>query len=374
MKKKIAILGASYLQLPLVIKAKDLGLYVINIAWDDGKAICKEYVDEFYDVSVLDKEQILKICKEHNIDGITTIATDICIPTIAFVAESLNLLGNNSYECSLLTTNKAMMRDCFKQNEIASPQSIVIRDINNFNLSNLNFPLIVKPSDRSGSLGVVKVSNIEQSTKAIEEALEYSFSKTCVVEEFIKGLEVSVETISWKGSNNIITITDKEVTDEPYFVELAHHQPSALPLDIQDKIIDISHKILKATKVENGASHIELKITSKGEVYPIEIGSRMGGDFIGSNLVELSTGFDFLKAVIDVALNQYKPKEIESSNNYSGVYFLSKNTEYLLPIFNNDNLPFIVKKHLLNTDLKEAQSSNDRSGYLIYQSNKKINL
>lgn len=373
--KKIAILGASYLQMPLVQKAKENGHEIHCFAWDDGRAVCKEYADYFYDISVLEKETILKKCREIRIDGILTIATDICIPTIAYVAHHLNLPGN-SIECSLLTTNKSMMRKCFEENNIRSPHSVTVSEFNPDDFKTFNYPLIIKPSDRSGSLGVIKVDSLEECKAAIENAISCSFSKTCVVEEYIKGKEVSVETISLKGDHKIITITDKVITAEPYFVELAHHQPSALPEAIQTKIKDITYTILNATKVENGASHVELMITENGDVYPIEIGSRMGGDFIGSDLVQLSTGFDYLQAVIDISLGTFKNYVSPNLQIYSGVYFLSKNTEHLLPLFmKEENLNFkIVKKEVFNTELREIHSSNDRSGYLIYSADKKVNL
>lgn len=352
-----------------------MGIYIICFAWDDGKAICKNYADAFYDISVLEKELILEKCKEEKIDGILTVATDICVPTIAYIADKLNLVGN-TIECALLTTNKGLMRNCFQKNNISSPKYHIVKSINYTNLINLNFPLIVKPADRSGSLGVVKVENEVDLKKAIQYCLDVSIEKSSVVEEYITGTEVSVETVSWKGKHHVITITDKTITEEPYFVELAHHQPSQLSIEIQEKIKKISLDILEATQVQNGASHIELKIQPNGEVYAIEIGSRMGGDFIGSDLVPLSTGFDYLKAVINVALNQFDGKVEKTTNKFSGVYFLSKNTEKLLPYFENSkNSEFeIVKKELQSPELKEIHSSNDRSGYFIYQSTNKVNL
>lgn len=373
--KKLAILGASYLQLPLVKKAKELGIEVHCFAWDDDKAICKYEADFFYDISVLEKELILEKCKEVGIDGIVTIATDICVPVIAYVAEELELIGNSN-EAALLTTNKGLMRACFEENKIPSPKYHIVKTENDSQLVNLNFPLIVKPSDRSGSLGVVKVENEIDLKKAIQYCLEVSIEKAAVVEEYITGTEVSVETISWEGKHHVITITDKVITEEPYFVELAHHQPSQLPSETQEEIVNISLKILEATKVQNGASHIELKIQPDGNISVIEIGSRMGGDFIGSDLVQLSTGFDYLKSVIDIALNQFDGKVEKTLNQFSGVYFLSENTKALLPYFeNSDNSEFeIIKKELQNSELKEIHSSNDRSGYLIYQSTNKVNL
>ncbi len=87
--KKLAILGASYLQKPLIEKAKEMGIETHCFAWDNDLAVCKNISDFFYPISVLEKEQLLVKCKEIGIDGITTIATDICVPTIAFIAEKL---------------------------------------------------------------------------------------------------------------------------------------------------------------------------------------------------------------------------------------------------------------------------------------------
>lgn len=373
--KKIAILGASYLQLPLVEKSKENNLEVHCFAWDDGRAICKSYVDFFYDISVTEKELILAKCQEIGIDGILTIATDICIPTISYVASRMGLISN-SEKCAEITTNKAAMRACFEENNIKSPKYRVLKTLDDANLEELKFPLILKPTDRSGSLGVKKINNKQEFIKEFESSLSVSISKECIIEEYIEGREVSVETISWKGEHHIITITDKVVTEAPYFVELAHHQPSSLPVEIQDNINLIAQDILKVTGVEYGASHIELKITDNREVFVIEIGSRMGGDFIGSDLVKLSTGYDYLQAVLDIATNKFSTFSKSNHNKFSGVYFLSKNTEKILNYFiSEDCCDFkIIKKELLNQELKFVESSNDRSGFLIYQSDKKVDL
>jgi len=124
--------------------------------------------------------------------------------------------------------------------------------------------------------------------------------------------------------------------------------------------------------VENGAGHTEFKITKNGSVYIIEVGARMGGDFIGSHLVELSTGYDFLEGVINVALDRFDINSIRSSNNNcSGVYFLSKETERLLPFFERKNM-FDVEKSIMGKELLRIKNSNDRSGYLIYKAKERV--
>ncbi len=369
--KKLAILGASYLQKPLIEKAKEMGIETHCFAWDNDLAVCKNISDFFYPISVLEKEQLLVKCKEIGIDGITTIATDICVPTIAFIAKNLNLISN-TYKSSIIATNKAKMRLAFEDANVNSPKSICLENTKLINELNLSFPLIVKPTDRSGSRGVSKVYNEIELKNAIDRGLEESLENKVVIEEFIEGVEVSVESISWQGNHHILVITDKVTTGEPYFVELAHHQPSALSNEIQEKIKSETLKALNALEVKFGASHSEFKITNEGKVYAIEVGARMGGDFIGSDLVYLSTGYDFVKGVIDVSLGKFSLPIIKN-NKYSGVYFLSKNSEKLVPIFNQTN-QFEVKKEIFNTNLLEINNSNDRSGYLIYQSNEKVSF
>lgn len=372
MKKKLAILGASYLQMPLVEKAKELGIETHCFAWNEG-AVCQDVADYFYPISVLDYEGILAKCKELKIDGITTIAMDISIPTINKIAEELNLVGNSEF-CSITTTHKAKMKDSFRRAKISSAFYIetLKEDLEVNNLPS-SFPLVVKPIDRSGSLGITIVHNVEELKKAVVNACEYSFQKKCIIEQFIEGVEVSVEGISYKGQHQILAVTDKKITPKPYFVETEHHQPSQLSEVLLEKIKAITLQVLDATKVENGASHTELIIDKDDNIYVNEIGSRMGGDFIGSHLVPLSTGYDYLKAVIEIALGDFSlPKNI-ANQYYSGVYFLSLENKHLLKYFEEDN-DFIVQKEMTGKELKSLRSSADRSGYIIYQSKEKIYL
>lgn len=371
MKKKIAILGASYLQKPLVEKAMSLGIETHCFAWDNDQAVCKGIADFFYPISVLDKEIVLSICKQIQIDGITTIATDICMPTISYVAEELDLISN-SYTTSIVSTNKAEMRAVFRNNNILSPHSETISGGNFDRYLNLSYPLIVKPTDRSGSRGITKVNDKKDLKKAIEYALIESVEKKAVIEEFIEGDEVSVECISWEGKHYILSITDKVTTNQPYFVEIEHHQPSSLHKNIQKIIEKQTLKALDSLGIKYGASHSEFKITKDGKVFVIEVGARMGGDYIGSHLVELSTGYDFLKGVIDVSLGRFT-EPVKTLNKFAGIYFLSKETTYLQKYFDGD-YSWLIEKNILNNELFYITNSNDRSGFIVYQNNKKIVL
>ena len=99
--KKIAVIGASYLQLPLVNKAKEMDLEVHCFAWEEG-AVCKNVADFFYPISIIEKERILEICQRVGVDGICTIASDVAAPTVAYVAQKMGLTSNtyNTYNYS----------------------------------------------------------------------------------------------------------------------------------------------------------------------------------------------------------------------------------------------------------------------------------
>lgn len=364
--KKLAIIGASYLQLPLVKKAKELGLETLCFAWEDG-AVCSSVCDKFFPISTTDKEEILHVCKIEGIDGVCTIASDVAAPTSAYVAEHLGLVGN-SYESAVKANNKYQMREAFMRSGVPCPHYKMVTCAGEIDSGHLVYPLIVKPSDRSGSLGVQKVENGRELKLAIENAISLSFKKEAMVEEYIEGREISVEFISYKGKHYPLVITDKVTTGAPHFVELEHHQPANLTQSQYEEIYKLTKKALDALGITNGASHSEYKITSDGSIYIMEIGARMGGDFIGSDLVRLSTGYDFLKGVIEVALGDFHEPVI-TEHQFSGVYFLSKETERLKPIIENwQSHPEIVEAEVTDNELRHIECSGDRSGYLVYQS------
>ena len=368
--KTIAVIGASYLQKPLVEKAKEMGLYVLCFAWKEG-AVCVDIADEFYPISIVEKEQILEICKAKEIDGICTIASDVAAPTVAYVAEKMGLPGN-PYDAAVRANNKFLMREAFSKAGVPCPKYQMVDDIRSIDgISEWEYPLIVKPSDRSGSLGVSLVHNKEDLTTAVASAMDFSFKHQAMVEEYISGREISVEFISYKGIHYPLKITDKVTTGAPHFVELEHHQPANLSETQYDEIYGITRNALDALGITNGASHSEYKITPEGRIAIMEIGGRMGGDFIGSDLVRLSTGYDFVKGVIDVALGEFTTP-ILTEGKCSGVYFLCKEAEWVKPyIINSKDYSQVVKSEITDEELRMVSCSADRSGYLIYQSDKK---
>ena len=304
--KKLAIIGANDFQNPLILKAKELGYETHVFAWKD-ESIGEKTADFFYPISIVEKEQILEKCKEIGIDGITTIASDLATVTVNYVAKELELPGN-SLDCNMKSTNKYEMRKAFKEKGVQTLKFAKIQSKKDIKkLANMEYPLIVKPTDRSGSRAITKVYNQDELNDAINRALENSFEKGAIVEEFIEGQEYSAEGITYNGKHHFLTITKKSTTGAPHFIETGHIEPAGLSKEMEEKVYKELNKALDALEITNSATHSEFKINNKGEVNIIEIGARMGGDCIGSDLVQISTGYDFVKMVIDVAVGN-RPK------------------------------------------------------------------
>lgn len=299
MKKKLVIIGANDFQNQLILKAKEKGFETFVFAWRAG-AVGEKTADHFYPISIIEKEQILEECKKIKPDGIISIASDLAMITVNYIAEKLGLVGNGK-ECTLLTTNKYYMRKAFAENGDPSPKNYCSDELTEDLLNAMQFPLIVKPVDRSGSRGITKIYGKGELKQAIEDAVAVSFDKKAMIEEFVEGTEYSVEYISYKGKHHFLAMTLKYTTGEPNYIETGHVEPAPVDEKTLSHVKTIVENALCSLKVQNGASHSEVKIDEEGNIKIIEIGARMGGDCIGSDLVRLSTGYDFVDMVIDVA-------------------------------------------------------------------------
>lgn len=297
--KNLAIIGASYLQLPLIQKAKNMGYVTHVFAWK-ANDIGEKEADFFYPISIVEKEQILDVCEKIGICGICSIASDLAIITVNYVANKLGLTAN-SMECTYKSTNKYLMRQAFKMGGDPSPQCHLVDKTTNLQQLDLSFPAIVKPVDRSGSRGIVKINSNLELKPAIKCAMKESFEDVALVEEYVDGIEYSVEYISHKGIHHFLALTLKYTTGSPHFIETGHLEPAPVSSSLLIKIKMIVEHALDSLGITEGASHSEIKIKDNEEVRIIEIGGRMGGDCIGSDLVQYSTGYDYVRMVIDVA-------------------------------------------------------------------------
>ena len=311
--KKLVIIGANDFQNQLILKAKALGYETHVFAWEDG-AVGKDTADYFYPISIIEKEKILDKCRKIMPDGVCSIASDLASITVNYVAEKLGLPCNQT-KFTNIQTNKYAMRQALMDAGLPCPKFVLADE--NFNLSKLDefkFPIIVKPTDRSGSRNIMKLESTDGVMKAVEEACATSFEHKAIIEEYLDGDEYSMETVSYCGEHHYLATTKKFTTGAPHFIETGHCQPSGLSEEVLTKAKNNIMKALTALHIENSAGHSEFKVDKNGNINIIEIGARMGGDCIGSDLVYLSTGNDFMKMVMDVATGN-KPNVLDCPKN-----------------------------------------------------------
>lgn len=361
---KLAIIGASYLQLPLIEKAKKRGIETHVFAWA-ANDVGEWAADYFYPISIIEKEKILEVCRRIGIKGICSIASDIAMITVNYVANELGLIGN-SMDCVSVSTNKCNMRKCFEINGDPSVRYKVVGEADMLNKEDaIGFPMIVKPVDRSGSRGVTKIESPTELGKAILYAQGQSFKKEAIVEEYIEGDEYSIETISWEGKHEILSITQKWTTGAPQFIEVAHLEPALLDDPVRDELELIVKHALNSLQIENGASHTEVKINKNGEIKIIEIGGRMGGDCIGSDLVYLSTGYDFVNAVIDIALGIHPPKYKPISGASAIKFIFTEKDIQLVEQIKNEHPEYVIREDIQKLDGRTITDSSNRYGYIL---------
>lgn len=367
MKEKLVIIGANDFQNQLILKAKSLGYETHVFAWKDG-SIGEKTADYFYPISIVEKELILEKCKEIQPVGVCSIASDLATITVNYVAENLGL-ACNATSITLQCTNKFEMRKKMKENGVKTPAFIKVNnDSSSWNIENMRFPLIVKPTDRSGSRGITKIYKKEELKKAIEYATKDSFEKKAIIEEYIEGDEYSCECISYNGKHYFLAFTKKYTTGSPNFIETGHTEPSDIKIEYQEEIKNNIFKALTALGIQNGASHTEFKVDKEGNFGIIEIGARMGGDCIGSDLVQLSTGYDFVKMVIDVACGK-APDFLKITEPTKAVI------KFIFTQKDIDEMNEYVKKHKKQiyrisemdlNNLGKTTDSSTRIGYYIY--------
>ena len=365
--KKLVIIGTSEGQKQLYVKAKQKGLYTVAFSYNRG-CIPSELIDEYHEISIVEKDTIVTMCKKIGVDGVVSNGSELTANVASYVADRLGLICTPNNTISRLQ-NKSKVRILVKDVEELQPMHSYIYNSNA--PEPIFLPCIVKPIEGSSKSGVSFANSIQE----FQEAIIYSMSSldsAPLIEEYVEGSEVSVECISFQGKHYIIQITDKDSSGAPHFVELGHHQPSNLSNEIQKKIRRVIPRILSAVGYVSGASHTELKISDDGKIYLIEVNPRGGGDEISNRLVYLSTGYDYIGAMIDVAIGNFI-EPILGEKKCSGILFLTKQTECLLPLFKiAKEQPWFIDGNVESYELKECMGNASKNGYLIYQSEEKI--
>jgi len=364
------ILGTNEYQNPLILHAKDLGFETHVFGWPKCE-IGEITADVYYPINILDYDLLWKECLKLNPCGVASICSELAMHPMNFLLRKIGIPCNSKWT-EEISTDKYLMRQVMKECGIDSPKFMLVNDkmaIDDVYSSTTEFhyPLIVKPTDLSSSRGVMKIDDKDYLRNALDYALEWSEKKKVILEEFIEGPEYSGESIAYEGKYKLLAVTEKHTTGAPHFVETGHRQPATLATGMYKKVEETLFKAFSAMKIQYGAIHPEFRITAEGNIYFMEIATRMGGDCIGTDLTPLSTGYDFMGMVINICCGKSpdftKISEPKFAENH---YIMSKadmdeferiKKEEPEIIWRYSNIKPIIDKPVLK--------SADRAGYYI---------
>lgn len=370
-QKQIMIIGAGILQVPAIIKAKEMGLNVVTLDMDPNAPGFK-ISDKHIQLSTIDVENAVKKAMELKLDAVMTLASDMPIRTVAAIGEKCGL-KTISYNTAINATDKGKMRKRLKEMNIPIPNFFIVSSIEQYLevTSNFKEKFIVKPADNSGSRGIVLVKDINNLNEAFWYAKQHSRTGEILVEEYMEGPEVSVETLTINGITHVIAITDKLTTGAPHFVEMGHSIPSQLPVDIQNEIKILATSAIHAIGIDVGPSHTEIIFTSDGPKI-VELGARLGGDNITTHLVPLATGIDMVECSLRIALGEDVKLPKIHQRGAAIRYFKSgegilKSIDYPTDLIEKDGVKEVTITKSIGDRITKIGSSNDRIGYVITQ-------
>lgn len=373
MQKRLLVLAAGILQVPVIKKAKEKGYYVIAVD-GDSNAIGLQYADKAICANITDEEIMLEIAREQHVDGVIHPCSEVSMNVMGRINDELGLAGITK-EQAIRATNKHLMREAFEKGNAPSPKSILTdcaEDAWEHLQNDFSTDGILKPSRNSGSRGIAKVvrdMNKADFINAYNIALNESRDKSVLIEQFIEGPEFSIEIIVWNGKVNVLTVTDKKTTGAPHFVELGHNQPSCYSKEDVETLKAAAVAGVKALGVNNCACHAEAKLMN-GKAYLMEIGARLGGDFISTELTHLSTGVDMVAAAINVALGLEPDLSVKEEPKGACIRYFCPKPGKLISVSNTEvlNSPHVYKKEIYVHEgdiIPEVTSSLSRSGHVI---------
>ena len=366
MNNRLVILGTNEYQNPLILRAKELGYETHVFGWKTG-AIGERTADVYYDINIMDYDKLWDAVQKINPCGVASIASEVAMHPMNFLLRKLGI-PCNSLETEKIATDKYLMRCAMRDGGVEGPKfTLIEHELKPGVVEGFSYPLIIKPVDSSSSRGVTKVNCEEELEAAVEYAFSWSEEKKLILEEFIEGPEYSGESIAYDGQYKLLVITEKETIGAPHFVECGHKQPANLTPEMYVKVEQILYKAFASMGIRYGAIHPEFKITKDGKVLFMEIGARMGGDCIGSDLVPISTGYDYMGMVISCGCGK-KPsfKKIQEPKKARIKYIIS-NRDYDEFLRLQQEHPEVIVRYseMKNVTGEPILKSADRAGYYI---------
>ncbi|MEQ8156912.1 MAG: ATP-grasp domain-containing protein [Clostridiaceae bacterium] len=290
--KKILILGSGNAQVDIIEYCKKAGFQVHCCSYLSGGAGDK-LADKFEIINVTDVEKLKEYALENNIDYVYSAGSDIAMPSACLVSEKLNLPELVDSKTAVLCNTKNKLREYlgmdFKGNIQHQEMSSKDDEIK------LEFPLMMKPVDSQGQRGVTKINNNDEFREKFDSSMKHSRAKRLIVEEYVEGQEISVNTYSIDKEMVFCLISDRMVWDEfPGGIIHKHLIPTNIQDDaVKESIEDLVKRVLCKLNINNGPAYFQIKLKKNKEPKLIEVTPRLDGCHMW-RLIKEYTGYDLL--------------------------------------------------------------------------------
>jgi biotin carboxylase len=378
--KKLLLLGGLRYLLPVIKTAKELGIYVITCDYLPDN-FAHSHSDEYQNISILDKEAVLSLAKDLNIDGIMSFAVDPGVLTASYVAEKMGLPGC-PYKSVQILQNKSLFREFLADNGFNVPKAKgfttfeeALKQIHIF-----NFPVIVKPVDAAGSKGVTKVDSLAKLSYAIEFALKNSMgNESFIIEEFIqqKGFSSDTDSFSIESDLQFVSFSNQYFNGNaanPY-TPAAYSWPSNIISSDQDYLVSELKRLVKLLNLGTSIFNIEVRVGIDNKPYIMEVSPRGGGNRL-AEMVNYSTGTDLIRHSVRAAIGEnVEPLEMPKYNGYWAEVILHSERQGKFNSLQIDES--ILKNNLIEEDLwvqpgslvNSFNAANDAIGTLVLRFN-----
>lgn len=297
--KKLMLLGGSRYLIPVIKEAHKLGIYLITCDYlPDNEA--HKISDEYRNISIIEKDEVLEVAQQMQIDGIMSFACDPGVVTAAYVAEKMGLPFQGSYQSTSILQDKGLFRKFLIDNNFNCPHAkrytdkkAPFDDIDYF-----NWPVIVKPVDSAGSKGVKKVDSPDNLAEAIEIAVEGSHNGAFIVEDFLtfEGFHSSADLFTVNGKLEFVSYSDQlfdKEADNPYTPAYIIW-PSSMKKEHQDLLTNETQRLMDLLGMDTGIYNIETCVGNGGKPYIMEVSPRGGGCKI-AELQRMAYGVDLIE-------------------------------------------------------------------------------
>lgn len=349
--EKLMLLGGSAQQVTAIREARNMGYETVLCDYlPDNPG--QYAADHYYNISTTDREAVLNTARKEQIDGILAYASDPAAPTAAWVAEQMHLPGNPFHAVETLCS-KHLFRLFLKSHGFNCPESFSYQNVADAlkDVSAFPYPVLVKPSDSSGSKGVTLLKSSDGLQEAAEAAFSFSRAHEIIIEEYVQKSTqyliggdlfiVNGKVVLWGLMN---CYRDEQINP---LVPMGKSYPPFLS-DVQFRLVkETLQKMVSELPIQNGAMNVELVLDQKDRVFVLDAGPRNGGNMI-PELMGMIFDQDIVRMTIEAAMGkQIQLKETEGHPFYATHNLHSARSGVYRDIrFSEELNPYLIRKEL----------------------------